>query len=83
MIRTTIALAVAAMVSLTGPALAADAATAANKAAVADSVNRASQTQGSDQLAGDPDFLIFLAFGLLTTAVVLAAWNDDEEPVSP
>jgi hypothetical protein len=83
MIRKAIALAVAAMVSLTGPALAADAALAANKAATADTVIRASQTQGSDQLVGDSDFLIFLAFGLLTTAVVIAAWNDDEEPVSP
>ena len=83
MIRKAIALAVAAMVSLTGPALAADAAAAANKAAAADSVNRASQAQGSDQLVGDSDFLIFLAFGLITAAVVIAAWNDDEETVSP
>ena len=82
MIRKALVLAVAAMVSLTGPALAADASAAANKAA-ADSVVRASQTQGSDQLVGDSDFLIFLAFGLLTTAVVISAWNDDEEPVSP
>ena len=83
MIRKAVALAVAAMVSLTGPALAADATVAAKKAATADAVIRASQTQGSDQLVGDSDFLIFLAFGLLTTAVVIAAWNDDEEPVSP
>jgi len=83
MIRKTIALAVAAMVSLTGPALAADASVAASKAAAADAVNRASLPQGSDQLSGDPDFLIFLAFGVLTTAVVIAAMSDDEEPVSP
>lgn len=83
MIRKAIALAVAAMVSLTGPAIAADASAAASKAAAADTVKRASLPQGSDQLAGDADFLIFLAFGLLTVAVVAAAWNDDEEPTSP
>ena len=83
MIRRAIALAVAAMVSLTGPAIAAEASAAATKAAAADTINRASAPQGSDQLAGDPDFLIFLAFGLLTVAVVAAAWNDDEEPTSP
>lgn len=83
MIRRAIALAAAAMVSLTGPAIAADASATATKAAAADTIKRASAPQGSDQLAGDPDFLIFLAFGLLTTAVVLAAWNDDEQPTSP
>ena len=83
MIRRALALAAAAMVSLTGPAIAADASAAASKAAAADAINRASAPQGSDQLAGDPDFLIFLAFGLLTVAVVAAAWNDDEEPTSP
>jgi hypothetical protein len=83
MIRKAIALAVAAMVSFTGPAIAADASATASKAAAADTVKRASLPQGSDQLTGDSDFLIFLAFGLLTTAVVLAAWNDDEEPSSP
>jgi len=84
MIRKTIALAVAAMVSLTGPAIAAETAAATKtKAAAVDTVKRASAPQGSDQLVGDSDFLIFLAFGLLTIAVVAAAWNDDEEPTSP
>ena len=63
--------------------LAAEASAAGGKAAAADTINRASAPQGSDQLAGNPDFLIFLAFGLLTVAVVAAAWNDDEEPTSP
>ena len=83
MIRRAIALAAAAMVSLTGPAIAAEASAAGGKAAAADTINRASAPQGSDQLAGNPDFLIFLAFGLLTVAVVAAAWNDDDEPTSP
>lgn len=71
------------MVSLTGPAVAAEAYTAGSQAAAADTIKRASAPQGSDQLAGNPDFLIFLAFGLLTVAVVASAWNDDEEPTSP
>lgn len=83
MIRKAIALAVAAMVSFTGPAVAAEAAATASKAAAADTVKRASLPQGSDQLSGDPDFLIFLAFGLLTVAVVAAAMSDDESPTSP
>lgn len=83
MIRRAIALAAAAMVSLTGPAIAAEASAAGGKAVAADAINRASAPQGSDQLAGNPDFLIFLAFGLLTVAVVASAWNDDEEPTSP
>ena len=31
----------------------------------------------------DGDFWVFVAFGVLTTAVIVAAFNDDEEPVSP
>lgn len=88
MIRKAIALAVAGMVSLTGPALAADAQASAAKAAVAkaakaDTIQRASAQKGSAQLSGDPDFLIFLAFGLISTAVIVAAFNNDDTPVSP
>lgn len=92
MIRKAVALAVAGMVSLTGPALAADAQASAAKAAYvkavkadkADSIQRAGAPQKSSaQLTGDPDFLIFLAFGLISTAVIVAAFNDDDTPVSP
>lgn len=85
MVRKAIALAIAGMVALAGPALAADAkATAAKAAAVkADTIQRASLSQSGDQYVGDADFVTFLVFGLITTAVVVAAWNDDEEPTSP
>lgn len=92
MIRKAVALAVAGMVSLSGPALAADAQASAAKAAFmkkvradskADSIQRASAQKGPAQLSGDPDFLIFLAFGLISTAVIVAAFNNDNTPVSP
>lgn len=88
MVRKAIALAVAGMVTLTGPALAADAHASAGKAAAAkvakaDAIQRAAAPKGSAQLSGDPDFLIFLAFGLISTAVIVAAFNNDEAPVSP
>jgi len=76
-----IALAIAGMVTLTGPALAADAAQAS--AAKADVLQRASALQGgTTELSGDPDFLIFLAFGLISTAVIVAAFDDDDDAVS-
>ena len=84
MVRKTIALAIAGMIALSGPALAADAKASATKAAVkADAIQRASLLQSGDQGTGDPDLLVFLVFGLITTGVVLAAWNDDEKPTSP
>jgi len=92
MIHKAVALAVAGMVSLTGPALAADAQASAAKAAFlkqvkaqkADTIQRAGAPQnGQAQLTGDPDFLIFLAFGLISTAVIVAAFNNDDTPVSP
>ena len=86
MVRKAIALAVASMISLSGPALAADAKASAQKAAVAkaDTIQRAGNIQdASNQIAGSPDFLVFLAFGLLTIVVVGAAMSDDEEPTSP
>jgi len=88
MVRKAIALAVAGMVTLTGPALAADAHASAAKAAAAkvakaDAIQRAAAPKGSAQLSGDPDFLIFLAFGLISTAVIVSAFNNDEAPVSP
>lgn len=92
MIHKAVALAVAGMVSLTGPALAADAQSSAAKAAFlkqvraqkADTIQRASASQnGQAQLTGNPDFLVFLAFGLISTAVVVAAFNNDDTPVSP
>ena len=92
MIRKAVALAVAGMVSLTGPALAADAQASAAKAAFlkqvkaqkADTIQRAGTPQnGSAQMSGDPDFWIFLAFGLVSTAVIVAAFNNDDTPVSP
>jgi len=88
MIRKAVALALAGMVCLTGPALAADAQASASKASAAkvakvDALHRAAAPQGADRLTGNPDFLIFLAFGVVATAVTVAAFNDDEAPVSP
>jgi hypothetical protein len=31
----------------------------------------------------DGDFWVFIAFGVLTAAVTIAAFNDDDQPVSP
>ena len=99
MIRKAVALAVAGMVSLTGPALAADAQASAAKAAFmkkvqaehkADSIQRASAPKGSAQSWGhdygdsySSDFWIFLGFGLISTAVIVSAFNNDDTPVSP
>ena len=88
MIRKAVALALAGMVCLTGPALAADAQSSAAKASAAkaakvDALQRAAAPKGAANLTGDPDFLIFLAFGLISTAVIVAAFNDDDTPVSP
>lgn len=84
MIRKAVALALAGMVCLTGPALAADAAKAsAAKAAKVDALQRTAAPTGPANLSGDPDFLVFLAFGLISTAVIVAAFNDDNDPVSP
>ncbi|MGE5500708.1 MAG: hypothetical protein ACM3W4_02145 [Ignavibacteriales bacterium] len=88
MIRKAVALALAGMVCLSGPALAADAQASAAKASVAkaakvDALQRAAAPNGAANMTGDPDFLIFLALGLISTAVVVSAFNNDEAPVSP
>ena len=88
MVRKAIALAIIGMVGLTGPALAADAHASAGKAAAlqaakTDAIQRTAAPKGTANLTGDPDFLIFLAFGLISTAVIVAAFNNDEAPISP
>ena len=88
MIRKAVALALAGMVCLTGPALAADAQASAAKASVAkaakvDALQRTAAPKGTANMTGDPDFWIFMGFGLLSTAVIVSAFNNDEAPVSP
>jgi hypothetical protein len=98
MFRKAIALAIAGMVSLTGPALAADAQASAAKAAYlkqvkaqkADSIQRAAAPKGSDQMilehgvnSNNQEFITFLLFGVISTWVIVNAFNNDEEPVSP
>lgn len=95
MVRNAIALALVSMISLSGPALAADAQVSAQKATVAkaDSIQRAAAAQKGSQAAGDMgtffgadgneyDVWIWLTFGVLVLAVTAAAWSDDEEPSS-
>lgn len=73
MVRKGIALAVAGLIGLSAPAYAADVKAPAK-------VERAAATQGaSSQLVGDPALLLLLAFGVVTTAVVIAANEDLEE----
>ena len=87
MVRKTIALAVAAMVGLSGQALAADAKASASKVAVvkASNIQRASLPKGADQAMGGPnsDELVFIGFGLLTLGVTFAAFHNDNKPSSP
>jgi len=95
MIRKALALAIAGMVSFTGPALAADAQASAAKVAFlkqvkaqkADSIQRAAAQKGDANalmpMGDNGQFITFLVFGLITTAVVVAAFNNDDTPVSP
>jgi hypothetical protein len=65
-------------------------ATVADAACGSDGIVKAQYTEGTGTYDGqegtyyrDGDFWMFLAFGLLTVAVVVAAWSDDEDPESP
>lgn len=95
MIHKAVALAIAGMVSFTGPALAADAQASAAKAAFlkqakaqkADSIQRAAAPKGEANallpMGDNGQFLTFIVLGLITTGVVVSAFNNDNTPVSP
>lgn len=80
MVRKAIALAVAGMVAMTGPALAADAKASAAKA---DTIQRAALPQSGDQATGDYDLWLWLTFGIITTVITATAWDNDKNPASP
>jgi hypothetical protein len=64
--------------------------TVSDAACGSDNVIKAQYTEGAGTYEGeegrfyrDGDLWMFIGFGLLATAVVVAAWSDDEEPKSP